>query len=72
MGEADSLVAREVARRYPDVIFIPTLSSAQELTLRRPAPNIFRFDTDEAQNVAELGATRTASWDGVERLSSPT
>ena len=64
MGEADSLVAREVARRYPDVIFIPTLSGAQELTLRRPAPNVFRFDTDEAQDVAGLGsyAYRQLGW----------
>ena len=64
IGEADSLVARKVARKYPDVIFIPAWSGAQELTLRHPAPNVYRFDTDEAQDVAGLGsyAYRRLGW----------
>src|SRR5262245_28108207 len=55
IGEADSIVLREVARKYPDVVFVPTWTGAQELTLRHPAANVFRFDTDEAQDVAGLG-----------------
>jgi branched-chain amino acid transport system substrate-binding protein len=64
IGESDSLVLRDLARKYPDVIFIPAWSGAQELTLRHPAANVFRFDTDEAQDVAGLGsyAYRELGW----------
>jgi branched-chain amino acid transport system substrate-binding protein len=64
IGESDSLVFREIARKYPDVIFIPAWSGAQELTLRHPAANVYRFDTDEAQDVAGLGsyAYRELGW----------
>jgi branched-chain amino acid transport system substrate-binding protein len=63
-GESDSLVFRELARKYPEVIFIPTWSGAQGLTLRHPAANVYRFDTDEAQDVAGLGsfAYRELGW----------
>lgn len=63
-GESDSLVLRELARKYPEVIFIPAWSGAQELTLRHPAANVYRFDTDEAQDVAGLGsyAYRELGW----------
>jgi len=63
-GESDSLVFRELAREYPEVIFIPAWSGAQELTLRDPAANVYRFDTDEAQDVAGLGsyAYRQLGW----------
>jgi branched-chain amino acid transport system substrate-binding protein len=64
VGESDSLVVRELARKYPEVIFIPAWSGAQELTLRHPAANVYRFDTDEAQDVAGLGrfAYRDLGW----------
>ena len=64
IGESDSFVFREIARKYPDVIFIPAWSGAQELTLRHPAANVYRFDTDEAQDVAGLGgyAYRELGW----------
>jgi branched-chain amino acid transport system substrate-binding protein len=63
-GESDSLVFRELARKHPEVIFIPAWSGAQELTLRHPAANVYRFDTDEAQDVAGLGsyAYRELGW----------
>jgi branched-chain amino acid transport system substrate-binding protein len=63
-GESDSLVFRELARKYPEVIFIPTWSGAQGLTLRHPAANVYRFDTDEAQDLAGLGsyAYRELGW----------
>lgn len=63
-GESDSLIVREVARKYPDVVFIPAWSGAQELTLRQPAANVYRFDTDEAQDVGGLGsyAYRELGW----------
>ncbi len=64
IGESDSLVFRELARKYPEVIFIPAWSGAQGLTLRHPAANVYRFDTDEAQDVAGLGsyAYRDLGW----------
>jgi branched-chain amino acid transport system substrate-binding protein len=64
IGESDSLVFRELARKYPDVIFISVWSGAQGLTLRYPAANLYRFDTDEAQDVAGLGsyAYRDLGW----------
>jgi branched-chain amino acid transport system substrate-binding protein len=63
-GEADSLVLRELARKHPDVVFLPAWSGPQGLTLRRPAPNVYRFDADEAQDVAGLGtyAYRELGW----------
>jgi branched-chain amino acid transport system substrate-binding protein len=64
ISEADGLVMREIARKYPKVIFIPVWSGAQELTLRHPAANVYRFDTDEAQDMAGLGsyAYRQLGW----------
>jgi branched-chain amino acid transport system substrate-binding protein len=64
IGESDSFVFRELARKYPEVIFIPAWSGAQGLTLRHPAANVYRFDTDEAQDVAGLGtyAYRALGW----------
>lgn len=56
IGESDSIVLRELARKYPEVVFIPVWSGAQGLTLRHPAANVYRFDTDEAQDVAGLGS----------------
>jgi len=64
IGEADGLEVRELARKYPEVVFVPAWSGAQELTLRRPAANVYRFDTDEAQDVAGLAsyAYRQLGW----------
>jgi branched-chain amino acid transport system substrate-binding protein len=64
IGESDSIVLRELARKYPEVVFIPVWSGAQGLTLRHPAANVYRFDTDEAQDVAGLGsyAYRELGW----------
>ena len=71
-GESDSLVFRELARKYPEVIFIPAWSGAQELTLRHPAANVYQLVRDEPQDVAGLGAMPTANWDGAAPQSSPT
>jgi branched-chain amino acid transport system substrate-binding protein len=54
--ESDGLVLREIARRSPNVTFLLTLSRAQETTLRHPAPNLFRFQPDGAQQTAGLGS----------------
>lgn len=63
-GPGAGLALREVARRYRDVAFLVTGSAAQELTLRDPAPNLFRFAADQAQLTAGLGsyAYRDLGW----------
>jgi branched-chain amino acid transport system substrate-binding protein len=50
-----SVVTRELARRYPDVPFL-ALAWEQEVTLRRPARNLYRFTLDWGQQAAGLGA----------------
>ena len=50
-----SVVARDLAHRYPDVPFVTTFWDEQEVTLRRPAANLFRFQPDYAQEAAGLG-----------------
>jgi branched-chain amino acid transport system substrate-binding protein len=59
-----SVVTRDVARRYPDVPFVATFWDEQEITLRRPAPNLYRFTVDSSQKVAGLGsyAYRNLGW----------
>jgi branched-chain amino acid transport system substrate-binding protein len=59
-----SVVARDLARRYPNVPFVSAFSSEQEVTLRSPARNLFRFSPDYAQDAAGLGAYayRTLGW----------
>jgi branched-chain amino acid transport system substrate-binding protein len=54
--DPDSLVLREIARRAPHVTFLVTLSRTQETTLHDPAPNVFRFQPDGAQQSAGLGS----------------
>jgi branched-chain amino acid transport system substrate-binding protein len=63
-GDADALIVQELARKHPEVIFVPAKSATQELTLRNPAANVYRFHTDGAQDVAGLGsyAYRDLGW----------
>lgn len=51
-----SVVTRDLAHRYPGAVFLSTFWDEQEVTLRRPASNLFRFTPDYAQQVAGLGA----------------
>jgi len=64
LGETDGVVLRDLARRYPRVAFLVGVSGAQELTLRDPAPNVFRLVADGAQSAAGLGtyAFRDLGW----------
>jgi branched-chain amino acid transport system substrate-binding protein len=72
----DEVVVRDVARRYPNVVFVPVINGPREVTLHRPAPNLYRFAADHGQGIAglathayrELGWRRVAivepQWDG--------
>jgi len=51
-----SVVTRDLAHRYPDAVFVSTFWDEQEITLRRPAINLYRFTPDYAQQEAGLGA----------------
>jgi branched-chain amino acid transport system substrate-binding protein len=64
LGQAEGVVLRDLARRYPKVVFLLGNSYAQEPTLRNPAPNLFRFVSDGAQAIAGLGsyAYRRLDW----------
>ena len=51
----EGLAIKDYAKTQPDVTFVDGASAAQDLTLRDPAPNFFRFSTDGAQWNAGLG-----------------
>jgi ABC-type branched-subunit amino acid transport system substrate-binding protein len=55
-GGADEIVLRDVARRYPEVMFLPVVHGPREVTLHTPAANLFRVVGDHGQGVAGLAA----------------
>ena len=61
---ADEIVLRDVARRLPDTAFVVVAHGPREVTLQRPAPNVFRFVADHGQGVAGLAthAYRDLGW----------
>jgi ABC-type branched-subunit amino acid transport system substrate-binding protein len=60
----DGLALRELARRYPQVPFIVAANGPREVTLQRPAPNLYRVAADYGQGVAGLAtyAFRRLGW----------
>jgi len=60
----DQVEMRDVARLYPDVVFIPVANGPREVTLDDPPPNQFRFAGDHGQGVAGLAeyAYRSLGW----------
>ena len=63
-GGADEVVLRDVARHYPEVVFLPVVHGPREVTLHNPAPNLFRVVGDHGQGVAGLAsyAYRELGW----------
>jgi branched-chain amino acid transport system substrate-binding protein len=51
----EGLAVKDYAKTKPDITFVNGTSAAQDLTLRDPAPNYFRFNSDGAQWMAGLG-----------------
>ena len=51
----EGIAIREFAKSVPDVTFINGASAAQDVTLREPAENFFRFNADSMQWIAGLG-----------------
>ena len=60
----DGIPLRELARRYPDVVFVAASSGPREVTLDRPARNLYRVAPDYGQGVAGLAtyAYRRLGW----------
>lgn len=60
----DEIAMRDVARLYPRVAFVPVVHGPREVTLRRPAPNVYRFSADQEQGTAGLAtyAYRQLGW----------
>jgi branched-chain amino acid transport system substrate-binding protein len=51
----EGLAIRDLAKSHPERVFINGSAAAQDITLRDPAPNFYRFSLDGAQGVASLG-----------------
>jgi branched-chain amino acid transport system substrate-binding protein len=60
----DGLALRDLARRYPDIAFVAAASGPREVTLERPAANVYRVAPDLSQGVAGLAtyAYRELGW----------
>jgi branched-chain amino acid transport system substrate-binding protein len=55
LSGSEGLAVKDYAKTQPDVTFLNGSSAAQDTTLREPAENFFRFNTDGAQWMAGLG-----------------
>ncbi len=51
----EGLAVKNLMNSYPDVTLVNGTAAAQNMTLRDPVPNVFRFSTDGAQWMAGLG-----------------
>jgi len=57
----EGLAVKGYAKLHPEVTFVNGASAAQNVTLRDPVPNFFRFTTDGAQWAAGLGGYAVAT-----------
>ncbi|MEX0921746.1 MAG: ABC transporter substrate-binding protein [Rhodovibrionaceae bacterium] len=55
LSGSEGLAVKDYAKTQPEVTFLNGSSAAQDTTLREPAENFFRFNTDGAQWMAGLG-----------------
>ncbi len=55
LSGSEGIAIKNYAKTQPQVTFLNGASAAQDTTLRDPAPNFFRFQTDGAQWMAGLG-----------------
>lgn len=55
LSGSEGIALKEYAKTQPQVTFLNGASAAQDTTLRDPAPNYFRFQTEGAQWMAGLG-----------------
>jgi branched-chain amino acid transport system substrate-binding protein len=55
LSSDEGLAVRNYARTQPDIVFLSGTAGAQDMTLRDPAPNFYRFSTDGVQWMAGLG-----------------
>lgn len=55
LSGSEGIAVKDYAKTQPKVTFLNGSSAAQDTTLRDPAPNFFRFNTEGAQWMAGLG-----------------
>lgn len=55
LSGSEGLAVKDYAKTQPGVTFLNGSSAAQDTTLRDPAPNFYRFNTEGAQWMAGLG-----------------
>jgi len=69
----DDVTVRDVAARYPRVMFLPAVHGPREVTLLHRAPNVYRTSGDHAQGVAGLAtyAYRTLGWRRAALVTGP-
>jgi branched-chain amino acid transport system substrate-binding protein len=69
----DEVVLRDVAKRYPRVLFVPVVHGPREVMLHRAAPNVYRFAADDGQGVAGLAeyAYRRLGWRRAAIIAAP-
>ena len=69
----DGLALRELARRYPDVAFVAAANGPREVTLQRPAANVYRVRRPTTARASPASRpTPTASSAGAASRSSST
>jgi branched-chain amino acid transport system substrate-binding protein len=69
----DEVVLRDLAHRYPHVLFVPVVHGPREVMLHRAAPNVYRFAADYGQGVAGLAdhAYRRLGWRRAAIVTAP-
>jgi len=55
LSGSEGIAVKNYAKTQPQVTFLNGASAAQDTTLRDPAPNFFRWQTEGAQWMAGLG-----------------
>ncbi|MGE3285176.1 MAG: ABC transporter substrate-binding protein [Pseudonocardia sp.] len=61
----EGLALKNYIAGVPDVTLVNGMSAVQNMTLRDPEPNVFRFSTDGAQWTAGLGEYAAARYDRI-------
>ena len=66
----EGLAVKNYISTMPDVTLVNGAAAAQNMTLRDPAPNVFRFSTDGAQWMAGLGEYAAGRYDRIATVAA--
>lgn len=70
MSGDEGLAVKNYISTVPDVTLVNGAATAQNMTLRDPAPNVFRFSTDGAQWMAGLGEYVAGRYDRIATVAA--